>query len=173
MRGRGGQAGAWGDMGAEASPGRYQGLEQRLEAELRAAATSKEEALMELKSRALQLEEELFQVRLSLGAVPALPPSHQQTSRAVCAPGPPAPPLVMSLDSWPVARLVPPLGACWKEHCAESHADSAQTVWSSWGRLPHSLNGQNPVALLWVTAVSLLRRPHHFLVSSVTVVGSW
>ncbi|XP_046500273.1 coiled-coil domain-containing protein 88B isoform X1 [Equus quagga] len=42
---------------------RYQGLEQRLEAELRAAATSKEEALMELKSRALQLEEELFQLR--------------------------------------------------------------------------------------------------------------
>ncbi|XP_054998397.1 coiled-coil domain-containing protein 88B [Sorex araneus] len=42
---------------------RYQGLEQRLEAELQAAATSKEEALRELKSRALQLEEELFQLR--------------------------------------------------------------------------------------------------------------
>ncbi|XP_054096989.2 coiled-coil domain-containing protein 88B isoform X1 [Callithrix jacchus] len=42
---------------------RYQGLEQRLEAELQAAATSKEEALMELKTRALQLEEELFQLR--------------------------------------------------------------------------------------------------------------
>uniref|UniRef100_A0A2K6F5X6 Coiled-coil domain containing 88B n=1 Tax=Propithecus coquereli TaxID=379532 RepID=A0A2K6F5X6_PROCO len=41
---------------------RYQGLEQRLEAELQAAATSKEEALMELKTRALQLEEELFQL---------------------------------------------------------------------------------------------------------------
>ncbi|XP_013369676.1 PREDICTED: coiled-coil domain-containing protein 88B isoform X2 [Chinchilla lanigera] len=42
---------------------RYQGLEQRLEAELQAAATSKEEALMELKSRALKLEEELLQLR--------------------------------------------------------------------------------------------------------------
>uniref|UniRef100_A0A8C3X762 Coiled-coil domain-containing protein 88B n=1 Tax=Catagonus wagneri TaxID=51154 RepID=A0A8C3X762_9CETA len=42
---------------------RYQGLEQRLEAELQAAATSKEEALMALKKRALQLEEELFQLR--------------------------------------------------------------------------------------------------------------
>ncbi|XP_051689055.2 coiled-coil domain-containing protein 88B isoform X2 [Oryctolagus cuniculus] len=42
---------------------RYQGLEQRLEAELQAAATSKEEALMELKARALRLEEELFQLR--------------------------------------------------------------------------------------------------------------
>uniref|UniRef100_A0A8D0NXQ3 Coiled-coil domain-containing protein 88B n=1 Tax=Sus scrofa TaxID=9823 RepID=A0A8D0NXQ3_PIG len=42
---------------------RYQGLEQRLEAELQAAATSKEEALMALKKRALQLEEELSQLR--------------------------------------------------------------------------------------------------------------
>ncbi|XP_023559682.1 coiled-coil domain-containing protein 88B isoform X2 [Octodon degus] len=42
---------------------RYQGLEQRLEAELQAAATSKEEALLELKSRALKLEEELLQLR--------------------------------------------------------------------------------------------------------------
>nr|XP_042115790.1 coiled-coil domain-containing protein 88B isoform X2 [Peromyscus maniculatus bairdii] len=42
---------------------RYQGLEQRLEAELRAASTSKEEALMELKARALKLEEELIQLR--------------------------------------------------------------------------------------------------------------
>ncbi|KAM6160513.1 coiled-coil domain-containing protein 88B [Erethizon dorsatum] len=42
---------------------RYRGLEQRLEAELQAAATSKEEALMELKSRALKLEEELLQLR--------------------------------------------------------------------------------------------------------------
>lgn len=42
---------------------RYQGLEQRLQAELQAAATSKEEALRELKDRALQLEEELFQLR--------------------------------------------------------------------------------------------------------------
>ncbi|XP_021064702.1 coiled-coil domain-containing protein 88B [Mus pahari] len=42
---------------------RYQRLEQRLEAELQAASTSKEEALMELKARALQLEEELIQLR--------------------------------------------------------------------------------------------------------------
>ncbi|XP_021007470.1 coiled-coil domain-containing protein 88B [Mus caroli] len=42
---------------------RYQHLEQRLEAELQAASTSKEEALMELKARALQLEEELIQLR--------------------------------------------------------------------------------------------------------------
>ncbi|KAL1788326.1 coiled-coil domain-containing protein 88B [Sigmodon hispidus] len=42
---------------------RYQGLEQRLEAELQAAATSKEQALMELKARALKLEEELIQLR--------------------------------------------------------------------------------------------------------------
>lgn len=42
---------------------RYQGLELRLEAELQAAATSKEEALMELKARALKLEEELIQLR--------------------------------------------------------------------------------------------------------------
>ncbi|XP_052518235.1 coiled-coil domain-containing protein 88B [Budorcas taxicolor] len=42
---------------------RYQGLEQRLEAELQAAATSKEEALMELRKRALQLEDELFKLR--------------------------------------------------------------------------------------------------------------
>ncbi|KAM9221705.1 coiled-coil domain-containing protein 88B [Dugong dugon] len=42
---------------------RYQGLEQRLEAELQAAATSKEEALLELKARAQHLEEELFRLR--------------------------------------------------------------------------------------------------------------
>lgn len=42
---------------------RYQSLEQLLQAERQAAATSKEEALMELKTRALQLEEELFQLR--------------------------------------------------------------------------------------------------------------
>ncbi|XP_014393686.1 PREDICTED: coiled-coil domain-containing protein 88B [Myotis brandtii] len=42
---------------------RYEGLEQRMKTELQAAATSKEEALMKLKARALQLEEELFQLR--------------------------------------------------------------------------------------------------------------
>ncbi|XP_029813447.1 coiled-coil domain-containing protein 88B isoform X2 [Suricata suricatta] len=42
---------------------RYQGLEQRLEAELQAAATSKEEALRELKARAQQLEQELVRLR--------------------------------------------------------------------------------------------------------------
>ncbi|XP_046301327.1 coiled-coil domain-containing protein 88B isoform X1 [Marmota monax] len=46
---------------------RYRGLEQRLEAELQAAATSKEEALMELKNRTLQLEEELFRLRQGSG----------------------------------------------------------------------------------------------------------
>ncbi|XP_020018026.2 coiled-coil domain-containing protein 88B isoform X3 [Castor canadensis] len=46
---------------------RYLGLEQRLEAELQAAETSKEEALMELKTRALQLEEELLQLRRGPG----------------------------------------------------------------------------------------------------------
>lgn len=61
-RGRERQAGSWGRVGATASRGRYQALEQRLEAELQAAATGKEEALMELKTRAFQLEEELLQV---------------------------------------------------------------------------------------------------------------
>lgn len=56
-------------LGANASAGRYQGLEQRLQAELQAAATSKEEALRGLKDRALQLEEELFQVRPCSGAL--------------------------------------------------------------------------------------------------------
>ncbi|XP_054581782.1 coiled-coil domain-containing protein 88B [Eptesicus fuscus] len=42
---------------------RYQGLEQRMKTELQAAATSKEEALMKLKARALKLEEELSQLR--------------------------------------------------------------------------------------------------------------
>nr|XP_040140095.1 coiled-coil domain-containing protein 88B isoform X3 [Ictidomys tridecemlineatus] len=48
---------------------RYRGLEQRLEAELQAAATSKEEALMELKNRTLQLEEELFRLRQESGGL--------------------------------------------------------------------------------------------------------
>ncbi|KAK1335507.1 hypothetical protein QTO34_003293 [Cnephaeus nilssonii] len=42
---------------------RYQSLEQRMKTELQAAATSKEEALMKLKARALKLEEELSQLR--------------------------------------------------------------------------------------------------------------
>lgn len=54
---------------------RYQGLEQRMKTELQAAATSKEEALRELKKRALQLEEELFQVQLGPGSGPRLTPS--------------------------------------------------------------------------------------------------
>lgn len=62
-RGREGQVKICGWLGAKTSPGRYQGLEQRLEAELQVAATSKEEALMELRKRALQLEDELFKVR--------------------------------------------------------------------------------------------------------------
>lgn len=73
-RGREGQARACGKVDAKAPPGRYQNLEQLLEAELQAAATSKEEALMELKTRARQLEEELLQVRL-LGPCP-LPSVH-------------------------------------------------------------------------------------------------
>ena len=82
-RGREGQARTWGGLGAKTSPGRYQGLEQRLEAELQVAATSKEEALMALKKRALQLEQELFQVR-------PLP----------CLPGPqPAPPSILHTAS--------------------------------------------------------------------------
>lgn len=74
LRGRESQARACGRVDAKAPPGRYQSLEQLLEAELQAAATSKEEALMKLKTRALQLEEELFQVRL-LGPHP-LPSVH-------------------------------------------------------------------------------------------------
>ncbi|XP_058161220.1 coiled-coil domain-containing protein 88B [Dasypus novemcinctus] len=42
---------------------RYRSLEQRLETELQVAATSKEEALAELKARAQQLEKELLQLR--------------------------------------------------------------------------------------------------------------
>ncbi|VFV34815.1 Hypothetical predicted protein, partial [Lynx pardinus] len=55
---------------------RYQGLEQRLEAELQAAATSKEEALRELKMRALQLEQELVQLRQ--GSVGRGPEGHDE-----------------------------------------------------------------------------------------------
>lgn len=80
-RGGGEAARAWGGVGATASPGRYQGLEQRLEAELQAAATSKEEALRELKTRALQLEEELVQVSLRPRVLGAL--SHL-TLHAAC-----------------------------------------------------------------------------------------
>ncbi|XP_021497978.2 coiled-coil domain-containing protein 88B isoform X1 [Meriones unguiculatus] len=42
---------------------RYQDLEHRMEAELQAAAISKEEALMEIKAKTLKLEEELIQLR--------------------------------------------------------------------------------------------------------------
>jgi hypothetical protein len=62
-------------LGTKAFCGRYLGLEQRLEAELQAAETSKEEALMELKTRALQLEEELLQVRWGLKLVSAYLPT--------------------------------------------------------------------------------------------------
>lgn len=65
-----GRARQWG-LGAKACVVRYRGLEQRLEAELQAAATSKEEALMKLKARALRLEEELFQVSLLMSGCPA------------------------------------------------------------------------------------------------------
>lgn len=99
---------------------RYQSLEKLLEAELQAAATSKEEALMELKKRALQLEEELYQVRLppwELGAA-----SH-----------PPSGPSGAPSGLVPFARLVPPFRAHWRELCAESQADSAWAWWSSGG----------------------------------------
>lgn len=99
---------------------RYQSLEKLLEAELQAAATSKEEALMELKKRALQLEEELYQVRLppwELGAA-----SH-----------PPSGPSGAPSGLVPFACLVPPFWARWRELCAESQADSAWAWWSSGG----------------------------------------
>ncbi|XP_048216225.1 coiled-coil domain-containing protein 88B [Perognathus longimembris pacificus] len=60
---------------------RYRGLEQQLEAELQAAATSKEEALMELKARALQLEEELLQ--LHRGPAGRGPGQHPETHTSV------------------------------------------------------------------------------------------
>lgn len=104
----------------KAASGRYQSLEKLLEAELQAAATSKEEALMELKKRALQLEEELYQVRLppwELGAA-----SH-----------PPSGPSGAPSGLVPFARLVPPFRAHWRELCAESQADSAWAWWSSGG----------------------------------------
>lgn len=93
-------------------PGRYQGLEQRLEAELQAATTSKEEALMELKARALKLEEELIQVRLSweLRCQP-LAPTWEWTTRAART-------QVLSLNWWLAAYLM-----CW------------------WGCFLHSLSG--------------------------------
>lgn len=121
-RGRGGQARAEGRQGGDdkAASGRYQSLEKLLEAELQAAATSKEEALMELKKRALQLEEELYQVRLppwELGAA-----SH-----------PPSGPSGAPSGLVPFARLVPPFRAHWRELCAESQADSAWAWWSSGG----------------------------------------
>ncbi|XP_066107994.1 coiled-coil domain-containing protein 88B [Saccopteryx bilineata] len=53
---------------------RYQGLEQQLKTELQAVTTGKEEAMMELKARALRLEEELFRLRQgSVGQEPKEP----------------------------------------------------------------------------------------------------
>lgn len=57
-----------------------------MQAERQAAATSKEEALMELKTRALQLEEELFQVRLQPWELRAS--SHHSPHLACRRPGP-------------------------------------------------------------------------------------
>lgn len=82
-----GSEGQGGGLVAKASPGRYQGLEQRLEAELQAAATSKEEALMKLKSRALKLEEELLQVRLPGSRDPPVPSAGPQSTSRLLAPG--------------------------------------------------------------------------------------
>lgn len=59
-----------------------------METELQAVATSKEAALMELKSRALKLEEELLQVRLQGPAPPScLPTAHIWAACALLAPG--------------------------------------------------------------------------------------
>lgn len=78
-----------------------------MKTELQAAATSKEEALMKLKVRALQLEEELFQVRLrpGAGASPAPPSVLRADVPGAWAPVPPEAPLVLPLGSWPVAPL--------------------------------------------------------------------
>lgn len=102
--GREGGAQAGGQVDAQASPARYEGLEQRLKTELQAVATSKEEALVELKKRALQLEEELSQVGLQpwvprASSRPSLrpaPPSVLHGEEQGCLgsgpPGPPPPP---------------------------------------------------------------------------------
>lgn len=125
----------WGRGDDTAASGRYQSLEKLLEAELQAAATSKEEALMELKKRALQLEEELYQVRLppaSWGPHPTLPPV------------PPAPPLVLS-HLLALCPLSGPVGG-------SSVLKGRLTLPGPGGLLgalsPHSSNGQNLMALL-------------------------
>lgn len=158
-QGWGGAARAWGGVGATASPGRYQGLEQRLEAELQAAATSKEEALRELKTRALQLEEELVQVSLRPRVLRAsshlaLHAACRQTDRQTDIRGcqhscPSSPALGLPLDFCPVTCLVPHLGAYWGVPCAGAQVDSAQALSSPGGPcFPHSSNGQAPAALL-------------------------
>lgn len=78
-----------------------------MKTELQAAATSKEEALMKLKVRALQLEEELFQVRLrrELGPRPTPPSVLRADVPGTWAPVSPEAPLVLPLGSWPVAPL--------------------------------------------------------------------
>lgn len=130
-RGRGGQARAGGGGDDKAASGRYQSLEKLLEAELQAAATSKEEALMELKKRALQLEEELYQVRLPPGELGAT--SHPPSGPSSAPSGP-----------VPFACLVPPFWACWRELCAESQADSAWAWWSSGGLVSPFLKQTEP-----------------------------
>lgn len=138
-QGREGAAGTGGGVGATASPDRYQGLEQRLEAELQAAATSKEEALRELKTRALQLEEELVQVRRAERWQPRptplsiLPEHIQGCARS----GPSSPMLVLPLEFWPVFRLVPHLGASWR----------VPRAWGSGGPCPGSGVFRGPGAL--------------------------
>lgn len=118
-RGRARPSRAWGGAGANTSPGRYQGLEQQLETELKAAAISKEEALRELKTRALQLEEELVQVRLAGPWVPhatsscILPTDVQGCVRS--HPPPASPHLVLAsrlpcAPSWGLLESTPVLG---------------------------------------------------------------
>lgn len=127
----GGQSGG---AGCQAFSCRYRGLEQRLEAELQAAATSKEEALVELKNRALQLEEELFQVRPGPGpgTLPAV------TRGCLSSSLPP--------DPWQDAHLTP-LGACWGEHRA-----AGQVAVCSFG-------GLSPLFLRWVEVAAVLVWP--------------
>lgn len=150
---RGGAARAGAGVGATASPDRYQGLEQRLEAELQAAATSKEEALRELKTRALQLEEELVQVRQAERGSLVLPrpPSCLPASRAARAPVPPAPCWSCPLIFGPSLAWCPIWGHLGECPVLGGQADSAQVLESS-GALepcfPHSSGGHTPAAPL-------------------------
>lgn len=126
-RGRARQAEARGGVDAEASPGRYRGLEQRMKTELQAAATSKEEALRKLKARAQKLEEELSQVRPGPGSRGLVPPSLRPAHRRARPLGPRPSRGPSGLAPQLLARCS--LGACWR-NTAERQADSATAGWS-------------------------------------------